>query len=245
MNTNKIIPLENAQSYRRLYDKRISEELSGDGLIDDFLNGYIFKITGGFDKQGFAMKAGVMTDFRVEHLLLDGKSGHLWPWRKGERRRKAVRGCIVSYDIGVINMVIVKKGDRDIEGLTDPKSYKPSRLGPKRANKIRKLFRLDPNDDVRPYVVRREAKTKKRRIYVESQKKFIVDPESPPIKSRIKAPRIQRLITPLSLQRKRKKYLDMKKRHEKRQKEAVEYSKVLASIRKEKKAKKLDKRRKI
>lgn len=30
--------------------------------------------------------------------------------RKGERRRKAVRGCIVSSDLSVLNLVIVRKG---------------------------------------------------------------------------------------------------------------------------------------
>ena len=30
--------------------------------------------------------------------------------RSGERRRKSVRGCIVSQDLSVLNLVIVKKG---------------------------------------------------------------------------------------------------------------------------------------
>ena len=30
--------------------------------------------------------------------------------RKGERRRKSVRGCIVSQDLSVLNLAIVKKG---------------------------------------------------------------------------------------------------------------------------------------
>ena len=30
----------------------------------------------------------------------------------GERRRKGVRGCIVSPDLSVLNLVIVKKGDK-------------------------------------------------------------------------------------------------------------------------------------
>lgn len=32
--------------------------------------------------------------------------------RNGERRRKSVRGCIVSQDLSVLNLVIVKKGER-------------------------------------------------------------------------------------------------------------------------------------
>lgn len=44
-------------------------------------------------------------------------------------------------------------GEQDIPGLTD--TNVPRRLGPKRASKIRKLFNLTKEDDVRQYVVRR------------------------------------------------------------------------------------------
>ena len=70
--------------------------------------------------------------------------------RDGERRRKSVRGCIVSQDLSVINLVIVKKGENDLPGLTD--TEKPRMRGPKRASKIRKLFNLSKDDDVRKYV---------------------------------------------------------------------------------------------
>jgi len=72
-------------------------------------------------------------------------------WRlQGERRRKAVRGCIVSSDLSVLNLIIVKKGEADLPGLTDEE--KPRLRGPKRASKIRKLFNLTKDDDVRKYV---------------------------------------------------------------------------------------------
>lgn len=70
--------------------------------------------------------------------------------RDGERRRKSVRGCIVSPDLSVLNLVIVKKGEHDLPGLTD--TEKPRMRGPKRASKIRKLFNLSKEDDVRKYV---------------------------------------------------------------------------------------------
>lgn len=80
--------------------------------------------------------------------------------RKGERYRKSCRGCIVSHQISVLHLVIVKKGDAEIEGLTDKQI--PRRLGPKRASKIRKLFALSKEDDVRKYVIRREIPSKAR-----------------------------------------------------------------------------------
>ena len=84
---------------REFYDKRMNQEVIGDVLGDEF-KGYIFKISGGNDKQGFPMKQGVMTSKRVRLLLKKGSSCYRQR-RKGERKRKSVRGCIVSGDIQV------------------------------------------------------------------------------------------------------------------------------------------------
>uniref|UniRef100_A0A8C7Y7B5 Small ribosomal subunit protein eS6 n=1 Tax=Oryzias sinensis TaxID=183150 RepID=A0A8C7Y7B5_9TELE len=73
---------------------------------------------------------------RVRLLLSKGHSCYR-PRRTGERKRKSVRGCIVDANLSVLNLVIIKKGEKDIPGLTD--STVPRRLGPKRASKIRKL----------------------------------------------------------------------------------------------------------
>merc|ERR1712026_142111 len=88
------------------------------------------RITGGNDKQGFPMKQGVLTNQRVRLLLSKGHSCYR-PRRKGERKRKSVRGCEVGPDIAVLHLVVLKKGDSEIAGLTD--KTVPRRLGPKRA----------------------------------------------------------------------------------------------------------------
>ena len=165
---------------------------------------------GGNDKQGFGMKQGVLTAQRVFLLMsrkTQGFQGH--GRRKGERRRKAVRGCIVSQDIAVLNLMIVKQGDAPLPGLTD--SEKPRLRGPKRASKIRKLFALSKDDDVRKYVntYRREF-------------------ESATGKKKSKAPKIQRLITANSLQRKRHEASVKKVAIAKAKAEAQEYHKLLA-----------------
>lgn len=98
------------------------------------------------------MKQGVLTAGRVRLLLSKGHSCYR-PRRKGERKRKSVRGCIVDSNLSVLSLVIVKKGDNEIEGLTDKSTPKP--LGPKRATKLRRLFNLSKEDDVRKYVLRR------------------------------------------------------------------------------------------
>lgn len=182
---NKTIPIDDENKLRLFYDKRIGQEIQADSLGDEF-KGYVFKITGGCDKAGFPMKQGVLTNSRVRLMLPRGVVGfQAWRGRKGERRRKSVRGCIVSGDIAVINLVVVKKGDKDIEGLTD--TVKPRTLGPKRASKLRKLFNLSKKDDVRKFVI-------KHKVIIGKKTK------EPTVIQR--GPKIQRLITPERLRRK-------------------------------------------
>ena len=69
------------------------------------------RITGGNDKQGFPMKQGVLTTSRVKLLLGKGHSCFR-PRRKGERKRKSVRGCIVDANLSVLALSIVKKGEK-------------------------------------------------------------------------------------------------------------------------------------
>ena len=143
---------------RVFYDKRVAQEVPGDSIGEEF-NGYIFRITGGNDKQGFPMKQGVLLPYRVRLLLADGHSCFR-PRRTGERRRKSVRGCIVGPDIAVLSLVVVKQGEQQIPGLTD--TVLPKRLGPKRATKVRRFFNLKKEDDVRKFVIRREVTSKKK-----------------------------------------------------------------------------------
>lgn len=58
---------------RAFYDRRISQEVDGEHVGDEF-KGYVFRISGGNDKQGFPMKQGVLTDQRVRLLLRKGLS---------------------------------------------------------------------------------------------------------------------------------------------------------------------------
>ncbi|XP_033750825.1 40S ribosomal protein S6-like [Pecten maximus] len=212
----KLIEVDDERKLRPFYDRRIATEVSAEHLGDEW-KGYILRITGGNDKQGFPMKQGILTNGRVRLLLSKGHSCFR-PRRSGERRRKSVRGCIVDSNLSVLSMAIVKKGEQDIPGLTD--TNVPRRLGPKRASKIRKLFNLTKEDDVRQYVVRRPL------------------PQKEGKKAKTKAPKIQRLVTPVVLQRKRHKVALKRKRASKKREDAAEYAKLLAMRMKEAKERK-------
>ena len=113
----------------------------------------------------------------------------------------------MDANLRVLNLVTVKKGEKNISGFTDPTV--PHRLGPKIASGICNHFSLSEEDDVHQYVVRKplsnEGKT-----------------------SRTKARKIQGLVTPCVLQHKHR-YTALKKQRTKKDKEdAAEYAKLLA-----------------
>jgi len=201
----KLIEIDDEKRLQNLYDRRIAQEIDGSALGEEF-NGYVLRISGGNDKQGFPMRQGILTNTRVRILCAKGQKGYR-PRRAGERKRKSLRGCIVGQDIAVLNLVISKEGDNPIPGLTDEAVPRP--LGPKRANNIRKLFNLSKEDDVRKYVISRTLTTKGG-------------------KTKRKSPKIQRLITPLVLQRKRARKAAKLNSVLRNQEEAAAYKKLVA-----------------
>ncbi|CAL8580389.1 40S ribosomal protein S6 [Xanthoria parietina] len=205
--TQKLVEIDDERKLRVFMDRRMGQEVAGDSVGPEF-KGYVFRITGGNDKQGFPMKQGIMHPTRVRLLLSDGHSCYR-PRRTGERRRKSVRGCIVGMDLSVLALSIVKQGDEEIPGVTD--KVLPKRLGPKRATKIRKFFGLTKEDDVRKFVIRRE-----------------VQPKGEGKKSYTKAPRIQRLVTPQRLQHKRHRMALKRRKSEASKDAANEYTQILA-----------------
>merc|ERR1711982_147135 len=115
-------------------------------------------------------------------------------------------------------------GESEIPGLTD--NTIPRRLGPKRASKNRRLINLTKEDNVCQYVIRKPLPVKEGK------------------KAQFKAPKVQRLVTPIMLQRKRHRLALKRKRAEKNRQAAAEYAKILATRQKEaKEAKELRRKR--
>ena len=106
--------------------------------------------------------------------------------------------CIISNDIKNLHLKIIKKGAKPIAGLTEEKDAQPKGLGPKRATRILKQFGLtgvynEKKDKearknlrfmITKFAPKREVKTKNGKEYVKRAK-------------------VQRLITPDRLRRKR------------------------------------------
>lgn len=210
----KCLEIDDDKKFSIFFDKRMGQDVEADALGENF-KGYVFKISGGNDKDGFPMMQGVVVKKRIR-LMLSKAHKCYRPRRNGERKRKSVRGCIVGPDICVISLVVVRKGEQNIEGLTDIQV--PRRLGPKRANKIRKLFALDKKKDhvslVKKAAIRRKFKTAAG-------------------KDRQKAPKIQRLVTDARVRRKRIYKTGKKTRWAEARKAREEYGKLVTDWKKQ------------
>lgn len=94
-----------------LMNTKIGQEFDG-GVID--LPGFKLKLTGGSDKEGFPMRSGVSGQRRTK-ILISGGVGYKTIIGEGVRRRKSIRGEVLSADIQQINCMVVKEGKQTIE----------------------------------------------------------------------------------------------------------------------------------
>ncbi len=92
-----------------LIGMKIGEEIDG-ALFG--LNGYKLKITGGTDKDGFPMRPDVHGPERKSILI--GSGPGIRKKRKGERRKKTVRGNTISEHIAQVNTVVTKEGSKKL-----------------------------------------------------------------------------------------------------------------------------------
>jgi small subunit ribosomal protein S6e len=101
--TSKVVELEETRAVP-LIGKKIGDVL--DGLIVD-LPGYKVQITGGSDKDGFPMRQNVHGGVRRQ-VILSGGTGFNPP-SEGARRRKTIRGNVITDEIVQVNMKVVEK----------------------------------------------------------------------------------------------------------------------------------------
>ena len=101
----------------RFEGMKIGEIIKG-GLIG-FPN-YEFQITGGSDASGFPMRKDVHGPVKKRILVSKRAIGYK-PKRKGEKRRKMVRGNEVSYDMTLLNLKVVKYGETELFKVKEEK----------------------------------------------------------------------------------------------------------------------------
>lgn len=90
--------------------KRVGETIDG-SVLD--LPAHTVQILGGSDKDGVPMRGDVHGGVR-RRVVLNGGAGFC-PKNKGERKRKTVRGNVITDEIGQINVKIVERPARPAE----------------------------------------------------------------------------------------------------------------------------------
>ena len=121
---SKAVELEEARA-TPLIGKRIGEVI--DGTIVDFA-GHKVQIMGGSDKDGFPMRPSVHGGVR-RRIVLSGGVG-LNPPNGGMRRRKSIRGNVITDEIVQINAKVVEKPKHPKEAKK-PKEKKEDKTAPK------------------------------------------------------------------------------------------------------------------
>jgi len=106
----KVIEGANAN---RLIGKQIGDTISG--TIVELPPDYELRITGGTDRDGFPMKPDLPGAGR-RRILMSGGVGFR-PKEKGMRKRKGVRGRVISKDILQVNTVVAKHGKIPLEEI--------------------------------------------------------------------------------------------------------------------------------
>jgi small subunit ribosomal protein S6e len=101
--TSQIVEVEESQAVP-LIGRKLGEVIDGAAIK---LSGYKLKITGGSDKDGFPMRPNIHGGVRVGAILSEGVGFH--PTRKGERKRKTLRGNVITDSIVQVNMKVLEK----------------------------------------------------------------------------------------------------------------------------------------
>ena len=141
--TSKIVELEEARA-APLIGKRIGEVIEG-AVVN--LPGQKIQVTGGSDKDGFPMRPSVHGGVRRRIVLARGVGFN--PTNEGQRKRKAIRGNVITDEIVQINMKIIGK----------PEQTKEAKRAREKAKKKKSTAEKEVKTEEKPEGERQKAKT--------------------------------------------------------------------------------------
>jgi len=100
---SKVLEVDGARAVP-LVGRKLGEVIDGAAVG---MSGHKLRITGGADKDGFPMRPNVHGGVRISVMLSEGVGFR--SNKAGERRRKTLRGNVITEEIVQINMKIVEK----------------------------------------------------------------------------------------------------------------------------------------
>ena len=113
---SQVVELEGSRAVP-LIGRKLGETIDG-SIVG--LSGQKMQIRGGCDKDGFPMRFDIHGGVRANVILSGGIGFH--PKRGGERRRKNVRGNIITEEIAQINVKTVEKTSKEKEKIEKPQT---------------------------------------------------------------------------------------------------------------------------
>jgi len=106
---SQVVELEGSRTVP-LIGRRLGETIDGSVMGQ---GGHKLRITGGCDKDGFPMRPDIHGGVRASTILSGGIGFH--PKREGERRRKTIRGNVITEEIAQINVAIMERPQKKAE----------------------------------------------------------------------------------------------------------------------------------
>lgn len=149
-----------------LVGRRLGETIDGSALG---FGGHKIQITGGSDKDGFPMRPDIHGGVKTRVILSKGVGFH--STRRGERKRRTLRGNVITEEIIQINMKIVEKPKK-------AKKSEPSKEEEKKENSkdTTKKTEKKPEPKIKPEAKKEEEKTSEKK---EQETKTQSSPEEP------------------------------------------------------------------
>ncbi|UCH30998.1 MAG: 30S ribosomal protein S6e [Candidatus Bathyarchaeota archaeon] len=110
--TSQMLDLEGPRA-EPLIGRKLGESIDGTAIG---LGGHKLKITGGSDKDGFPMRPDIHGGVKAKVVITNSTGFH--SSNKGERRRKTVRGNVITDEIVQVNMKIIEKPKKSARAAT-------------------------------------------------------------------------------------------------------------------------------
>lgn len=109
-----------------LSGRSVGDVVKGEDINSD-LSGYELQITGGSDLAGFPLSKDV-EGIGLRRLLLK-KGFAMKDNRKGVRRRKTVRGRVISEKVVQVNLNVLKEGGKKLDEIFPDQNKSPEAEG--------------------------------------------------------------------------------------------------------------------
>ena len=175
------------KTYKAVVSGADAEKLIGKKIRDKFkgeligLTGYELQITGGSDSAGFPMRAEIEGPGRKKILI--AKSIGFKPKRKDQRKRRTLRGNMISDQTAQVNCTVVSAGKDKIAkllGLEEKKEEKKEEAKPSQTGQEPET---KPKQEATPEVTKAKEKEEKPVEEKTEEKKEELKEEEKPVQA--------------------------------------------------------------